>query len=487
MQLAPPLAHVRFLIPFVLAGAVAAAQAQDSPGPRLSPVAGPASSPARTADAGDSKTEKSYAIPAAEIVGFDFLLNRYNHAFSGSRDYDVSVGSIRRNLRGPWVVDNDPFRINQFAHPYQGSIYHTAARSSGLGYWESAGYTFLGSIGWEIAGEQTPPARNDQVASGIAGSFLGEPLFRMAHLLLHGSSKIPYVWREWGAAAISPATGFNRLLYGSRFDSFDDHDPVYYSRLRISGNRLDRDSPGTSNDVKRSDVEIDLSLDYGLPGDPHYSYNRPFDYFNFRAAASSASGVELLSSRGLLFGTDYAIDDIFRGIWGLYGSYDYLAPQIFRFSATGLAIGTTGQLNAASNVVVQGTGLVGIGYAAGSTANGVQNDRDYHYGAAPQVDLDLRFVAGRTASLDIGAKRFFLGRLANRSAGRDDISRVQTALTWRIKGPHAVGLKYTWSHRSASYPVIGDRSQTLGAIGVYYTLLGADGFGTVDWTGPAAR
>src|SRR3954464_9846402 len=42
---------------------------------------------------------RDYALPALEILGFDFLLNRFNHAFSGSRDYDVSGASIRRNLR----------------------------------------------------------------------------------------------------------------------------------------------------------------------------------------------------------------------------------------------------------------------------------------------------------------------------------------------------------------------------------------------------
>ena len=121
------------------------------------PPAGAAST-AAAAEGATPAAAKSYAIPAAEIIGFDFLLNRYNRRFSGSTDYDVSGASIRRNLRGHWVVDNDPFSINQFAHPYQGSIYHTAARSSGLGYWESSGYAFLGSIWWEITGEQTPPS-----------------------------------------------------------------------------------------------------------------------------------------------------------------------------------------------------------------------------------------------------------------------------------------------------------------------------------------
>jgi hypothetical protein len=45
------------------------------------------------------------------------------------------------------VADNDPFKVNQFLHPYQGSIYHGFARSAGLNYWESLGYTFAGAAG----------------------------------------------------------------------------------------------------------------------------------------------------------------------------------------------------------------------------------------------------------------------------------------------------------------------------------------------------
>ena len=57
---------------------------------------------------------KSYSIPAFEILGFDFLLNRYNQQFSGLSDYDVSLSSIRNNLRSGWVNDNDPYNVNQF-------------------------------------------------------------------------------------------------------------------------------------------------------------------------------------------------------------------------------------------------------------------------------------------------------------------------------------------------------------------------------------
>ncbi|MEO7336035.1 MAG: DUF3943 domain-containing protein, partial [Caldimonas sp.] len=400
----------------------------------------------------DLAPDKSYAIPLAEIVGFDFLLNRYNRRFSGSTDYDVTWRSIRHNLRGAWVVDNDPFQVNQFAHPYQGSIYHDAARSSGLSYWEAAAYTFGGSVWWEMTGEQTPPSRNDQVASGIAGSFLGEPLFRMAYLLRNSKSDVPYLWRQLGAAAISPATGFNRLVYGSRFDSaFVDHDPLYYSRLRIGASHVTHDDLGSATDVHRDAAEIGFSIDYGLPGKSGYTYERPFDYFSFQTVFSSANSVESLTSRGLLFGTDYGVGDNFRGIFGLYGNYDYLSPQIFHLSTTALSLGTTGQWWMTKDVSLEGTVLAGMGYAAASTQRGVANDRDYHYGMAPRVGLAFRATQANQAALDVSASRYYLGGISNRSSGSDDVSRVETALTWRLHGRHAIGVRYTWSHRQATY------------------------------------
>jgi len=113
-----------------------------------------------------------YAIPALEIIGFDFLVNRLNYHFGSEKDdYAVTAESIRRNLKSGWSSDRDPFTINQLGHPYQGSMYHGFARSAGFNYWESAAYTFAGSAMWEIAGETTHPSINDQIATGIGGTF----------------------------------------------------------------------------------------------------------------------------------------------------------------------------------------------------------------------------------------------------------------------------------------------------------------------------
>ena len=428
------------------------------------------------------EARKSYAIPPFEIIGFDVLLNRFNRHHEGPGDYDVTTDSIRRNLRSRWVVDNDPFSVNQFLHPYQGSMYHGFARSAGLNYWEALGYTFAGSAMWEIAGENTLPSRNDQIASGIAGTFLGESLFRMANLVLERDDGLPQFWHELAAAAISPSTGFNRLAFGERFKTiFPSHDPAYYSRLQLGFSGTVQNDQGLSTKVQRNEAVLDFSMDYGLPGKPGYNYRRPFDYFTFQYTVASGNGFENIMTRGLLFGRDYALGDNYRGILGIYGSYDYLAPQIFRMSSTALSLGTTGQAWLSESFAIQGTALLGVGYAAVGTLHGT-DEHDYHYGVAPQALLALRLIHGDKYSIDLTAREYFVSRVAGAgTTGNDNIARAEASFTWRITGKHAVALKYILSRRDASYFSLSNQSQARGTIGIYYTLLGHDRFGAVDF------
>ncbi len=172
----------------------------------------------------ETVTGKSYLIPALEIPAFILLLNGYdrlaypNDIEGGKKVYETNLSTFRDHvLHGHWGVDQDAFAMNQFGHPYQGSVYHGFARSAGLNYWESLLYTNVGSFLWETGGETTHPSINDQIASGIGGSFFGEVLFRMASLVLESDGGKPGFWRELGAAILSPPTGFNRLAFGTRF------------------------------------------------------------------------------------------------------------------------------------------------------------------------------------------------------------------------------------------------------------------------------
>jgi hypothetical protein len=426
---------------------------------------------------------KSYLIPALDIIGFDTLLNQFDRHFVDKHDYASNIHTIRDNLHGPWVFDNDPFSTNQFLHPYQGSMYHGFARSAGLNYWEALVYTFAGSAFWEIAGEATPPSKNDQIATGIGGTFLGEPLFRMASLLLETADGTPSLWRELGAAALSPSTGFNRLAYGDRFDAvFPSHHPAYYSRLQIGEAYTDHiKDQGTNQPIDHAEGQADFAIAYGLPGKDDYTYKRPFDYFSFQLTASTANILESIFSRGLLIGTDYSIGKNYRGVWGLYGQYDYVSPQTFRVSSTALSLGTTAQWWLSQSIAFQYTVLGGVGYGAAGTIHGV-GERDYHYGATPQALASGRLIFGSRANLELTAREYYVSTVASpEPRGFDNISRLDATFTLRVAGHHAVALKYVLSHREAHYPDLGDRHQTMGTIGLYYVWITDQAFGAVDW------
>ena len=493
------------MLGLLLSGAVAAAEDPklDTRTQQAAPTAFAAPAP-EPVDHWGKGEGKSYLVPAYEILGFEFLLNRFNHYAIDESVYGSPTSNLRQNLKRKWIIDNDAFSTNQFLHPYQGSIYQGFARSAGLDFWQSFGYTMAGSLLWEEAGEHTKPSINDQVASGISGNFLGEPLFRIASLLLESSGDgNPGFWRELGAAVISPSTGFNRMAYGDRFGGvFRSHDPAVFTRIDLGASlnthyssnvnvNADPTLPPAAQTLQRRQASADFTMAYGLPGKPGYSYNRPFDYFHFEFTAATGNAFEDVFSRGLLYGTTYGIGDSYRGIWGLYGSYDYVAPQIFKVSTTAASIGTTGQWWLSRTVALQGTTLAGVGYGgggvihgAGLAPSGANGDglRDYHYGITPQEMLTLRLIIGDRVSIDTTVRDYYISRLgASESTGSENILRADISMTVRVYNLHGITLKYVEARRDGRYDNRPASKQDVGTISIGYTLLGQTRVGAVDW------
>jgi hypothetical protein len=438
---------------------------------------------------------KSYLIPALEIPAFIILLNGYDRLAysnsvepSGKKTYDTNLSTFWDHVvHGPWGIDTDAFNVNQFGHPYLGSMYHGFARSAGLNYWESLLYDNLGSFLWETYGENTNPSINDQIASGIAGSFFGEALFRMASLVLEDDGEKPGILRELGATILSPPTGINRLAFGDRFKPvFPSHDPATFWRLRLGvSQNTDMSDQGGSETIKHTEATLDFSMAYGLPGKPGYSYTRPFDYFQFEFTSISNSDNPFtdIMIRGLLLGDQYEIGNSYRGIWGLYGGYDYISPHIFRVSSTSVSLGTTFQWWLSQAIALQGSALGGVGYAAAGNVTQV-GDRDYHYGVAPQGLLALRLIFGNRAMFDLTGRAYYVSGVGgNDPGGNENIDRLNMGFTVRVYGRHALGIQYIASIRDAQYPDRADSHQTTGTVSLVYTLLGGDGFGAVEWRG----
>jgi hypothetical protein len=91
----------------------------------------------------------------------------------------TNLESIKVNVSSLWVWDNDGFLFNHPGHPYQGGLYHAAARASGFSFYESIFFDALGSVTWELFGETDIPALNDLIVTTYGGAVFGEILHRL--------------------------------------------------------------------------------------------------------------------------------------------------------------------------------------------------------------------------------------------------------------------------------------------------------------------
>jgi hypothetical protein len=155
---------------------------------------------------------------------------------------------------------------------------------------------------------------------------------------------------------------------------FPGRDPAISLRLRVGATLTTsvRDE-ARSVDAKEQEGSADFSMIYGLPGKPGYRYRRPFDFFLFNFtlvpnASSVQNAIENVTIRGLLLGEAYEWGEDYRGVWGLFGGFDYLSPQIFRLSSTDVSLGTVAQWWLTRTVALQGTALAGVGFGAAGIA-----------------------------------------------------------------------------------------------------------------------
>ena len=105
-----------------------------------------------------------------------YLANRYIAQEAWAR---VTPASMWENLTGPWEWDRDEYFTNQFGHPYQGSIYHAAARSNGFSFYEAILFDAFGSVSWELFFETNAPSINDLISTTLGGAALGEMFHRL--------------------------------------------------------------------------------------------------------------------------------------------------------------------------------------------------------------------------------------------------------------------------------------------------------------------
>ena len=117
--------------------------------------------------------------------------------------------SVRINFSMPWEWENtDGFLVNQIGHPYHGSMYFSAGRANGFGFYGSMFFSLLGSFTWESLCESNRASINDFIAT-VAGSLsTGEILYRL-YVEACTAGVPPFL-----ALFINPIAGFHSLVTG---------------------------------------------------------------------------------------------------------------------------------------------------------------------------------------------------------------------------------------------------------------------------------
>jgi hypothetical protein len=420
--------------------------------------------------------KKNYLIPLGELVFIDTAIWAWNYV-QGKEFAKISWESIKHNFHKGWIIDTDDFWANQILHPLHGNLSFTAARSMGLNFYESFGYAFLGSLAWEQFYEIQPPSMNDQVNTPFGGSLLGEALYRLSRIVLDGGGYYPSSTRQLFAFLLAPAPGLNRLMFHDEYRNGLLLPPSWLAEFRfgalIAGTNKNA-ATGAKDITVGPWFSTSTDIVYGVPGSPDLELEKPFDHFTLTASFSLTSDVTdhasmALLIRGLLLGETLHFDESFGGLWGLFTSYDFIAPQTFRVGGFGFGPGVTLAKRWGSFQLDTTVDAEFLPWAGGGTTIPL-GVRDYHYGPGADGAIELRGQFGDRVTARLDAREYWItGAYARGSS--EDMSYVRALVTVRVYGQSAFTVGTDFAYREATYPDQPRIWQRGSSLSVYYTLL----------------
>jgi hypothetical protein len=285
----------------------------------------------------------------------------------------------------------------------------------------------------------------------------------------------PGGWRKLGAFAISPVSGINHALVGTRYDGAAIVPSSWMGELELGmviGGQIKDVSTGAQEADAGPWVSVGAHVLYGVPGDPELQLKDPFEHFDARFSMSFAAGAQpaaTLLMRGLVVGTKVGETEAPVGLWGLFSSYDVIAVPLFGISGVGLGPGVS-LMHRWGSFELHGTGLVEFLPWAGGGNVPKLYDRDYHFGPGAEAILDLRGLVGDRVIVDLIARDYFISG-AYATGYSENIVWSRAAVTTRIVDSHAVSLSADWTNRHATVPGHPDISQRGAVFQVHYSFL----------------
>jgi len=405
------------------------------------------------------KPHKRYLIPAIEVIGLNLSVWAMDRYIGNAPWARISVNSIKENFKHAFVWDADNFGTNQFMHPYHGNTYFNFARSSGLSFWESAPYSFGGSLMWEFFMETNYPSRNDLISTTLGGISIGEMAYRLSSLIIdERTTGKKRTWREIGAFVIAPTRGINRFIYGDmtkiRHKSIYEIEPVT-SSVTVGPSYIFREGQMYKGNGNFS-VRLDLYY-----GNPYAEKSRkPFDFFNVKGILSFGAQpvINQVNIYGFLFGKNYKLKNNQRILVGMFQYYDYYDNIYYRIGAQSFGTGVIYHIPTLPDVHFENSlHVAGIVLGGGSNikeafkyeADGTAF-RDYNFGIGFTNKFESIVKFKNKGYIFLGLYNYMIYTLDG-AEGNDNLIIFNPRIAVSITPKLDVGFEYNYYRRKSNY------------------------------------
>ncbi len=413
-------------------------------------------------------------LTTAGISFFYHLGNRVR----GEETARVSLSSWGSNIKSGFEWDDDPFGVNQFGHPYQGSNYFNAGRAHGMTFWESSALTAVGAASWELFGETNKPSMNDLINTTLGGIALGEMFYRTAWLVRDPSVTGRTRWlREIAATVLDPVTSATRFISRDASRVSEKPDSLIPSSHGVSGSAGALWQGSNVQQIEAHGLTfVDVDLSYG---DLTTGRSRtPYDAFLVHFRAGGGRPISEARVRGRLLGQTLGNK---RAQLTIAQTYDYVSSAAYQLGAQGVELASASSLSPLPGVsVVFGAwgGLLALGAVdavrpetlenlpaseAGLSSEAARKDYDIgpgtSFGGTARVFVRTHPLAGVTYQ---GYQILAVG------PGRNHVlQRVQIDLRLPLRGRLDLGTAAEFFYRKTYFPDGGARRERLWQFRVY--------------------
>jgi hypothetical protein len=408
----------------------------------------------------DSINHKNdYVLPAIEIFGLNIFVWASLRYIIQADYARIGTRSMSNNLNTGFVWDTDNFWTNQFSHPYNGGLYFSAARSSGLNFWNSLLYPVGGSLMWELFMENEPPSINDFITTPSSGIILGEITYRISALIIDDrKTGWARTWRELVATAISPMHGFNRHILGIKNNPHAPPSEYPFSApLSVGANGVFFDRTLSRNEPH---LFIGYDMEYGELW-PAAAHNKPFDYFITSTDVILSRNnliVEIFGS-GRLWNKNVTFVGEENGSLGIFTDFDYLHNAVYKLSATSVGAKMINNYILSRSVELFTTASITGIILGGSNSVHAEEElgRDYNLGPGLNIEVETSITAVGIGTVYMQGRHYWIHTV--HGADGDELLlffTVGTSINVSSKiNIHLEYLQYNrWAHYK-DYPSVG--------------------------------